>query len=125
MTSDVAAFHELITSSAEKPPDRIYMSAARMTSSCLLAANFAASTRVSRAATTSFGSVPSTTQMHLSPAARPASREGEQDLVALELVGVEAADVIARAASMPVTPKSRASDTAPPPTGRSCSKKPV
>jgi hypothetical protein len=96
MTSDIAAFHELITSSAEKPPDRIYMSAARMTSSCLLAANFAASTRVSRAATTSFGSVPSTTQMHLSPAARPASREGEQDLVALELVGVEAADVIAQ-----------------------------
>ncbi|MDT5388552.1 MAG: hypothetical protein QOE04_2193, partial [Mycobacterium sp.] len=34
--------------------------------------------------------------MHLSPAARPASREGEQDLVALELVGVEAADVIAQ-----------------------------
>ena len=55
------------------------MSDARMTSSCLLAANAAASPAGPRAATISPGSVPSTTQMHLSPDARPASQERDQD----------------------------------------------
>ena|ERR1700694_2916375 len=53
ITSDVAAFHELITSSAEKAPDRRYMSGARMTSSCLTAANAEASTWAPRVATIS------------------------------------------------------------------------
>src|ERR1700722_10781012 len=76
IASDIAAFQAPITSSAENRPDRRYMSAAPMTSSCLPAVSVAASPTGPRAATISSGEVPSTTQMHLSPDARPACRNG-------------------------------------------------
>ena len=76
IASDIAAFQTPITSPAEKRPDRRYISDAPMTSSCLPAVSAAASPPGPRVETICPGAVPSMTQMHLSPDARPTCRNG-------------------------------------------------
>jgi len=67
-----------IMSFGENPPVRRYASVARKTASCSEATQPSVSIPPSMPISTADGSVESTTQMHLSPARRPASKKGRR-----------------------------------------------